>query len=187
MIRFGTAKWLTRMALLTALSIILVYLLHPPMFTEYLRYDMADVPIIIGTFMFGPASGLLLTGVVSVLQWLLVSPEGGWVGAVMHFFATGAFVVAAGLIYRRFHSRKGAALSLIVGSLCMVALMVPLNYIFTVNFYGTPKEALDAMIWPVIIPFNAIKAGLNSVITFLLYKSVSKLLRLELVKNREGV
>ncbi len=179
MVRYGSTKWLTRMALLAALSLILVYLIHPPMFTDYLRYDMADVPILIGTFMFGPVSGLLLTAVVSVLQWLLVSPEGGWVGAAMHFFATGAFVLTAGLIYRSYHSRVGAAFALAFGSVAMILVMIPLNYIFTVNFYGTPKEVLDDMIWPIIVPFNTIKAGLNALLTFLLYKSVGKLLRLE--------
>lgn len=186
MIRFGSTKWLTRMALLAALSLILVYLIHPPMFTEYLRYDMADVPILMGTFMFGPASGLLLTAVVSVLQWLLVSPEGGWVGAAMHFFATGAFVLTAGLIYRGYHSRVGAAFALAFGSVAMILVMIPLNYIFTVNFYGTPKKVLDSMVWPVIVPFNTIKAGLNSILTFLLYKSVRKLLRFEPGKPKKN-
>lgn len=186
MIRFGSPKWLTRMAMLAAISLVLVYLFHPPLFTEYLRYDMADVPILIGTFMFGPVSGVLLTAVVSVLQWILVSPEGGWVGAAMHFFATGAFALAAGLIYRRLHSRGGALFSLVVGSVCMILLMIPLNYIFTVNFYGTPKDVLDAMIWPIIVPFNAIKAGLNSILTFFLYKSVAKLFKLEPHKKQGG-
>ena len=121
-----------------------------------------------------------------MLQWLLVSPGGGWVGAAMHFFATGAFALVAGVIYRRFHSRGGALFSLAVGSACMILVMIPLNYIFTVNFYGTPKDVVDAMIWPVIVPFNAIKAGLNSVFTFLLYKSVAKLFKLEPHKKQGG-
>ena len=66
--------WLVKMALLTALSLVLMYLVRFPIFpaAAYLEYDMADVPILIGTFMYGPAAGLLLTGVVSLLQWLLV-------------------------------------------------------------------------------------------------------------------
>ena len=109
--------WLVKMALLTALSLVLMYLVRFPIFPSaaYLEYDMADVPILIGTFMYGPAAGLLLTGVVSLLQWLLVSPQSGWVGALMHFLATGGFVLVAGFLYRKFHTRKGAALSLLLG------------------------------------------------------------------------
>ena len=140
---------------------------------------MADVPILIGTFMYGPAAGLLLTGVVSLLQWLLVSPQSGWVGALMHFLATGGFVLVAGFLYRKFHTRKGAALSLLLGGLTMTALMVPLNLWLTVHYNGAPLEAVQAMIWPIIIPFNLIKAGVNGSVTFLLYKRIGKLLRME--------
>lgn len=57
-------------------------------------------------------------------------------------------------------------------------MMIPLNLIFTVHFNGAPHDVVVAMLPTVIIPFNAIKAGANALITFLLYKSVGKLLRL---------
>jgi len=45
---------LVKLGLLTAISILLVYLIHFPIFpaAAYLEYDMADVPILIGTFLF---------------------------------------------------------------------------------------------------------------------------------------
>ena len=108
---------LVKLGMLAALSILLVFLIHFPIFpaAAYLEYDMADVPILIGTFLFGPWWGLLLTAVVSVLQWVLVSPASGWVGAIMHFFATGSCVLVAGLLYRRKHTRGGAVLALLAG------------------------------------------------------------------------
>ncbi len=172
---------MVKMGLLAALSIILVYLIHFPIFpaAQHLEFDIANVPILIGTFMFGPIAGLCLTAVVSMLQWLLISPQSGWVGAVMHFCATGGLVLVAGLIYRAHKTRKGAVVALILGSLTLIALMVPLNYFFTVRFWGTPYEVVDSMMLPVIIPFNAIKAFGNAAITFLLYKSAAKVLRIE--------
>ncbi len=139
---------------------------------------MADVPILIGTFLFGPWWGLLLTAAVSVLQWLLVSQSSLWVGAAMHFFATGSCVLVAGLVYRRMHTKKGAVIALLLGVVAQVLMMIPLNLIFTVHFNGAPHDVVVAMLPTVIIPFNAIKAGANALITFLLYKSVGKLLRL---------
>jgi len=41
-------------------------------------------------------------------------------------------------------------------------------------FMGAPVEVVDAMLLPVILPFNLLKAGINSVITFLVYKTVSR-------------
>lgn len=175
---------LVKLGMLTALSVILVYAIHFPIFpaASFLEYDMADVPILIGTFLYGPWWGLGLTAVVSVLQWLLVSPQSMWVGALMHFCATGSYVIAAGLIYRNHRSLKGAIVGMAVGALLQTAMMVPMNLIFTVHFYGMPKETVEALLPTAIIPFNAVKTVANSLITFLLYKRVEKLLKFELIK-----
>lgn len=178
------ADRLAKLGMLTALSIILVYVIHFPIFpaASFLEYDMADVPILIGTFLYGPWWGLALTAVVSLLQWLLVSPQSLWVGAVMHFCATGSYVIAAGLIYRKMRSLKGALIGMAIGSVLQTAMMVPMNLIFTVHFFGVPKETVLALLPTAIIPFNAIKTVANSILTFLLYKRVEKLLNKELIK-----
>ena len=95
----------------------------------------------------------------------------------MHFFATGAFVLIAGLIYKKMHSLKGALIGLVCGSLVMIALMIPLNLIFTVHYNSVPAQVVQGMIWPILVPFNAIKAGINSVVTFLAYKPISRLFK----------
>ena len=43
-------------------------------------------------------------------------------------------------------------------------------------FTGMPVDAIRAILLPIILPFNLIKAGINAVVTFLVYKSVSPLL-----------
>ena len=181
-------KRLVRLSLLGAISLLLMYFVHFPLFpaAPFLEYDMADVGILIGTFLYGPFWGLLLTGVVCLLQWLLVSQASGWVGALMHFFATGSFVLVAGFIYARTHTRKGALIALACGALTMVLAMIPLNLIFTVHFMRTPREVVVAMLPTVIIPFNLIKAGLNAGITFLIYKFVAKVLRMERKGREKG-
>ncbi len=172
---------LVHLGMLAGLSLLLVYIVHFPIFpgATFLEYDMADVPILIGTFLYGPLWGLALTAVVSVLQWLLISPASGWIGAMMHFCATGTFVLAAGLIYSRWRSRKGAVAGLLSGALGMILMMIPLNLIFTVHFMGVPREVVVDMLAPIIIPFNAIKTVANGTLTFLLYKSVARVLRIE--------
>lgn len=97
-------------------------------------------------------------------------------GFVMHLAATGGFALAAGLIYQRHKTKKVAVIALIVGCLVMTALMCVLNYVLDPIFWGLPKEAVAAMIVPAIIPFNLSKAGINSVVTFLIYKRISNLI-----------
>lgn len=181
---------LVKLGLLAAISVVLVLFVKFPIFptaAPFLEYDLADVPILIGTFMFGPIEGLLITVVVSILQWLLVSPASGWVGAVMHICATGAFVMVAGLIYKKKRTIGGAILALAAGALTMCIAMVPMNifispfYIMLLGFKETYPEAqsfyISEYIW-YSVAFNFIKAGINAVITFLLYKATAKLFNL---------
>ncbi len=179
---------LVKLGMLTALSIILVYAIHFPIFpsASFLEYDMADVPILIGTFLYGPWWGLALTATVSLLQWLLVSPQSLWVGAVMHFCATGSYVIAAGLIYRQNKTRTGALIGMAIGCVLQTLMMIPMNLIFTVHFFGVPKETVIALLPTAIIPFNAIKTVVNSLITFLLYKRVSKLFERNFIRQGGG-
>ncbi|WKY44569.1 ECF transporter S component [Eubacteriaceae bacterium ES2] len=175
-------KQLTQMAVLAAMSILLVYLIHFPIFpaAPYLEYDPADIPIFIGAFMFGPIGGLILAAVAAIIQGLTVSSASGVIGIVMHFFATGSFVLVAGLIYQKNRSRKGAVIGLIAGALTMTVMMVIWNLVFTPIFLGMPREAVIPMILPIIVPFNLLKAGINGAITFVIYKSVGKVLGLEI-------
>lgn len=52
-----------------------------------------------------------------------------------------------------------------------------MNMIFTPLFMGAPLETVLALMIPAIIPFNVLKAGINGVITFFLYKSISHLMK----------
>lgn len=169
---------LCTMALLIALSVVMFTIFRFPPFpvvANHLEYDMADVPILIGSFMFGPLAGLVLSLFASVIQGITVSAQSGPVGILMHFIATGAFAVTAGVIYKFSKTYLGAIIGLICGTLAMAAVMVPANLIFTVRFYHVPYEIVKGMLLPVIIPFNLLKAGINSVIIFLLYKPVKLL------------
>ncbi|MDO4289508.1 MAG: ECF transporter S component [Eubacterium sp.] len=179
-------KTITQLGVLAGMSVLLVYLIHFPIFpaAPFLEYDPADIPILIGTFMFGPLGGIVLTAVVSVLQGLTVSASSGIIGIMMHFFATGSFVLVAGNIYKRKRTRTGAIIALISGALTMTVTMVIWNLVFTPLFMGTPIDAVKAMLIPVIIPFNLVKTVGNALITFVVYKSVSKVLGMEIHEKR---
>ena len=167
------ARKIAFLGVMAALSIVLVLLIRMPLFpsAEFLEYDPADIPILIATFVAGTGSGLLLTVVVSVIQGLTVSAKSGLYGILMHIIATGAYVLAAGLIYQRFKSFKGALAGLLAGVLSMTAVMAGANLVVTPLFLGVPVSAVKPMLLPVIIPFNLLKAAINAVPTLLLYKT----------------
>ena len=167
---------LAKMAMLVAISLLLVNI-HFPIFPPiaFMEYDPADIPILIGTFAFGPAAGILITVVTALLQGFTVSAASGLYGILMHIIATGTYVLVAGFIYKFHKGKKSAVIALIAGTLAMTAIMVPANLTITPDFMGVPVDAVTALL-PFIIAFNLIKAGVNGLITFLVYKRVSKFL-----------
>jgi riboflavin transporter FmnP len=167
---------LTVMAMLVAVSVILVWLVHFPLFptAAFLEYDPADIPILIGTFAYGPVAGILLTVVASATQMLTVSAQSGLYGCLMHVISTSLLSVTAGIIYRFNHTRKGAAISVTCGTLGMGLAMILANHFITPIFMGVPVAVVDKMLLSVFLPFNLLKAGLNALITFLVYKPISK-------------
>ena len=93
---------LAKMAMLVAISIVLVAIVRFPVFpaVAFLEYDPADIPILIGTFAFGPIAGILLTVVTSVLQGVTVSSASGAYGIIMHIIATCTLVIGGGTYAR---------------------------------------------------------------------------------------
>lgn len=166
------------MAMLVAIGVVLCFLIHVPLIpaASFLEYDPADIPILIGTFAFGPLAGFLMTVAIAFVQGLTVSAKSGLYGIVMHIIATGTYVIVAGNIYRHGKTKKGAVLALVCGTLAMAAVMVPANLFVTPYFTGWPRAAVAELLLPGIIPFNLVKAGINSVVTFFVYKRVSHLI-----------
>lgn len=170
---------LVRLAVLSALSIVLVMLIKFPIIPSapFLEYEPGDVPMLVAAFMYGPIAGLVMTIIVSTIQAFTVSAAAGWVGLLMHIIATGTFVIVSGSIYRRFHTFKGAFAALAIGSLCMVLVMIPSNLFFSVKFYGIPYDAVMAMLPAAILPFNLIKSVANSLLVILVYKPLTRFLK----------
>ncbi len=168
---------IAKVSMLVAISVVLVYLVRFPIFppVPFLEYDPADIPIFIGTFAFGPLAGLMLTVVTAVIQGLTVSSASGIYGIIMHILATGSFVLVAGLIYKGHKSRRKAVVALAAGVVTWTVVMVIANLIVTPLFMGVPVDVVKGLM-PYIIGFNLIKAGVNSVVTFFLYKRISAFL-----------
>ena len=171
----STAK-LAKLAMMTAVSIVLLLLVRipwPP--APFLVYDPADVPIYITAFAFGPIEGLLVTLVVCLIQAFGLGGDGIY-GFVMHFVATGLVAVIIGSMYRKKKTKKTAIVSLVTGVIVAVVVMCIMNLIVTPIYMGAPRASVVAMLPTVIIPFNLVKAGVNALLTFVLYKRISGLL-----------
>ncbi len=164
---------LAKLAMMTAISVVLLLIVRipfPP--APFLVYDPADLPIYITAFAYGPTAGVLVTLVVCLIQAFVLGGDGLY-GFIMHFVATGIVAIVIGLLYKKHKTKKRAVTCLAVGVIVTTVVMCGLNLLITPIYMGTPVEAVMAMIPTVILPFNLLKAGINAVLTFILYKRVS--------------
>jgi len=189
MTRERTRK-LTTLAILSALAYVLMVFGRIPVLTvpPFLKYDPKDVILVIGGFIFGPLSVLMMSIVVSFIEMITVS-ETGIIGFAMNVLSTCAFACTAAFIYKKLHSLKGAIIGLIAGWIAMAIVMVLWNYIMTPVYLASlsvgfsdmnalsqavaaTRPVVAKMLIPIFLPFNLLKGGLNAAITMLLYKPV---------------
>lgn len=161
-----------QMAMFAAISVVLVYIVRFPLIptAPFLEYDMADVPIILCTLLLGTGSGLTVLIAACAVQAMTVSAASGWIGFVMHLCATAVLVLTVSLIFKK-SGRKtsGLVVGLIAGAVAMTLVMIPLNLVFTGIFMGTGTDVVAKMLVPAIIPFNLAKAGINCVLSGVLF------------------
>ena len=153
---------------------------------SFLTYDLADIPIIITTFAFGPAAGMLALTVVSAIQAFLLGGDNVY-GFIMHMIASGAFLMIAGCIYRKHKTKKIAIASMAAATIAMTIVMGFANYFVTPFYYG--GEAMRATVvslMPLILLFNVIKGVLNSAVTFVIYKRISAFLHKEGIHTKKN-
>lgn len=188
-----SAKLIARVGVLGAIAALLFLIPGIPIVPPIYKLDFSTVPVLLGGFSLGPVPGLLIL-LVKDLVGLTNSSSMG-VGELADFLASAAMMLTAVAIYRRHHSRRGALIGLIAGTTVMTVVAALVNYFILIPFYvaamNMPAEAIVSMIGKVIpavdslpkliafatTPFNLLKGVVLSVVTFLLYKRLSPLLK----------
>ena len=166
------------LAILAAISYVIVCLIRVPV-VGFLSYEPKDVIIVISGFLLGPMSSFVISLAVSLLEMVTVS-DTGLIGAVMNLLSTCSFACTAAFLYKRKRTLSGAIIGLIAGSVTMAAVMLLWNWLITPLYMGISREAVEGMLLPMFLPFNLLKAGLNTAFTLLLYKPMVTAIR----KNR---
>ena len=181
----ASVKKLVLLAMLAAMAYIIVSVIRIPV-VLFLKYEPKDVVITIGGFLLGPMASFIVSLVVSLLEMVTIS-ETGPIGCLMNLVSTCAFSCTAAALYKRKHTLGGAISGLVIGSAFMIVVMLLWNWLITPLYMGVDRSAVEGMLLPVFLPFNALKAGLNSALVMLLYKPMSTVLRKTgLLENSHG-
>jgi len=178
---------LTTLGMLAALSLVLV-MFNFPLFpaAPFLKFDFADIPLLICAMIFGPLPSLAVLFVVSVVQAFLLGGD-SYLGCIMHFVASGAMLVVVGLLCRGSKKIGRTILGLALGALTMTLLMIPMNYLITPLYLGGHSQQnidiISSLMLPTIIPFNIIKSSVNCLLAFVVFRLLHAFfVRLGLIK-----
>ena len=174
----NTNRWSTKqlvtMALMCAIAILLSFVEFPIIpSASFLKLDVALVPSSVVGFAYGPGPGILV-GIVCAVAHAMIT--GNWVGALMNSIVAIAFILPSAAIYHRSRTFKGAMIGLVVAIVVLVVAAVVANLVIDPIFYGYPFNAVVGLIVPAIIPFNVIKGVVISLLTAIIYKSISNLI-----------
>ena len=185
-------RMLTMTAVLSAIAFVLAFFEFPvPLSPSFARMDLSDLPALIGAFAYGPVSGVLIELVKNALQ-LLTSSTGG-IGELANFIMGSSFVVAAGLIYKHHKTKKTAILACLIASVIMGVVATVVNYFILLpvfeafmpldqliasfgEFMPFIKTKLDVVLFNAF-PFNLLKGIGISIVTMLLYKRLTPVLK----------
>ncbi|NLG57345.1 MAG: ECF transporter S component [Clostridiales bacterium] len=183
--RYSTAS-LTYASLLTALAIILSYFPEIPLafFAPWLKLDFSFTPLLILGFSLGPVMASISLVITNVVHILGGTTSG--VGELANILIGLAFLMPPTLMYRRNHTWRGAIIGMIFGVFLMTLVGVAANsYLLLPTYFGSEFEAVmgnmglsvQGYLWAAVLPFNLIKGVANALLTQLLYKRLSGILK----------
>lgn len=188
------------MGMLAAIAVVLMLLEFPLPFIapSFYELDFSEVPVLIGAFAMGPLAGVIIELLKILLNLMFNGTATAYVGEIANFLVGCALVVPAALVYKYRKTRKGALTGMITGTLVMVVTGCLMNGLillpwYAANFFAS-SGGMDAIlkagaavhpfigsvtgfVLVCVAPFNLLKGVMVSVVTFLLYKKVSVVLK----------
>lgn len=189
---FVSTRIITITALLASISYILAFIEFPvPLSPSFARMDLSDIPALIGAFALGPATGVIIELIKNVLQLLSTSTAG--VGELANFLIGASYVWIAGFIYKYKRTKKGAISAYIISSIVMGVVAMIVNYFILLPLFETfmpldqlivsfseflpfIQTKLDVVLYNVL-PFNVIKGLVVGLVTMVVYKKLTPVLK----------
>lgn len=180
-------------ALLSALATVLMFVsFSVPFVPSFIKLDLSELPALIAAFSMGPLSGVAVCLVKNLVNLLFTYSMG--IGELCNFLLGVAFVLPAGLIYKKHNDRKGALIGALTGALTMGVISILINYYLVYPVYAKLLMPMDVILgmyqainpkvsnlWQALCFFNApftfVKGLISVAITFLIYKRISPLIK----------
>lgn len=188
----STVRKLTTTAVMAAIATILMYVEFPiPIMPGFIKLDFSELPALLTSFALGPWYGALVCVLKNLIHLPVTQTSG--VGELANLLIGIFFVLPAGFIYRKLKSRKGALIGSLTGAIVMALISFPINYFIVYPFYTNfmPMEAIIGAYQAILpsikglsdallifnVPFTFVKGMIDVLITFLIYKRISPVIK----------
>lgn len=186
-------RYIAVTGMLSAIGFILMYIeFSVPFMPFFIQLDISELPALIGAFAYGPVCGILVCLVKNLLH-LMVSHTAA-IGELANFLMGTVFVGVAGFIYKKKKTKKVAIIASFTGAILMGIASLPINYFVTYPFYDkfmmsyeailqayqAILPSMDSILKSLIcfnVPFTMAKGCISAIITLLVYKHLSPLLK----------
>lgn len=194
--KFFTTRKMTAIGILCAMATVLMIFDFPLWFIpSFYKLDFSEIPVLIGAYAFGPATGVIMEFLKILLKLLIKGTSTAFVGELANFVVGCSFIIPAATIYAFKKTKKNAIVSCIAGTLILVVFAAVFNALYLIPAFtkfmsldsilakGAEKNSLvnrDSMTSFVIFavaPLNLIKGVAVSVVTMLIYKPLSKFMK----------
>lgn len=189
-------KKLIQVAMLSAVALVIYYLDFPvPLMPPFIKLDLSNVVCLFAGFTTGPIGGLLVCLIKNVIHTVIkgLGTTMG-IGDIFDFVTSAAFTLTASLIYKKDHTKKGAVMGCVIGTIVFAAISLPLNYFIVYPIYAKAFGGMEAImsayqaILPTVgnifsalcifnLPFTLVKGILCAAVTILIYKPLITALR----------
>ena len=191
--RQHNVRYMTVTAMLSAVAFALMFFEFsiPFLVPSFIQMDLSELPALIGAFAMGPWYGVIICLIKNLIH-LLITTTGG-VGELSNFILGAAFVLPAGLIYQGKKTKKNAVIGSVLGAAFMALLSVASNYFIVYPVYTAflPMDTILAMYQEILpsadtllkclvifnMPFTFVKGMLSVIITLLIYKHISPIIK----------
>ena len=192
-VRPRNAKYLAVCAMCAALAGLLMLLEIPVFFAPgFYKLDLSELPVLFCGFCLGPVAGVVCEFLKVVIKLVIKGTTTAFVGDVANFAVGCAFVLPAAILYHLRKTRGGAVMAMAAGTLIMTVFGSAFNAYYLLpkfsQLFGLPMDAIIEMgrtanpaigsvgtlVMFAVAPLNLVKGVIVSLLTFLIYKRVSR-------------
>ena len=191
------ARRVTIVGICAAIATMLHILDFPLLFLApgFYKLDFSEIPALIGGFAFGPVAGVMIEICKILLKLMIKGTSTAFVGDLANFVIGCSFVLPASIIYMMKKTKKNAIVACVAGTFCMTVFGSAFNAVYLLpafsKLYGMPLEVIIGMGTEVnaaitdittlvlfaVVPMNLLKGTSVSVVTMLVYKKLSPILK----------